>query len=173
MDGRKNVSIFLLVGAKQKTLPLAVTLFMQENLGQLRVIATPVEGRNALDFVLVFELGKIFSQDPYGYFHIVSKDTDFDSVVRHVKAEKRLISRWESMAAIPTLATEDERFARLRAELGAATNRPKTRNGLHNKIRSYFCGASDAKTIEKTIAIFVSEGLLSFTETDRVLYSVA
>jgi len=32
-----------------------------------------VDGRNALDFVLTLELGRMIAADPGGYFHIVSK----------------------------------------------------------------------------------------------------
>jgi len=49
-----------------------------------------VGGRNALDLVLTLELGRIIAADPGGYSHIVSKDTDFDSVVRHLKGETKL-----------------------------------------------------------------------------------
>ncbi len=49
-----------------------------------------MDGRNSLDFVLTMVLGRMIAADPGGYFHIVSKDTNFDSVVRHLKGETKL-----------------------------------------------------------------------------------
>jgi hypothetical protein len=139
----KPVRVFMILGTRQKKLPTSLFLFAQNHPEQVRIIQTPVDGRNALDFVLVFELGRMIAADPGGYFHIVSKDTDFESVVRHLKGEKKLIARHASLAEIPALRTTEERITRIKAELADATkSRPKsrssTRKKLENKIKSVF-----------------------------------
>ncbi len=124
--------------------------------------------------MLTLELGRMIAADPAGYFHIVSKDTDFDSVVRHLKVETKLIARHSSLAEIPALRTPDERLALIKAELADATkSRPSTRKTLENKIQSAFENKAEREFIEQTIKTFVQAGLLDFTETDKVLYKVA
>jgi hypothetical protein len=170
----KAVRVFMIVGAGQKSLPTSLFLFAQNHPSQIRVIQTQVVGKNALDFVLTVELGRMIALDPEGYFHIVSKDTDFDSVVRHLKGEKKRIARHTSLAEIPTLRSPEERIALIKAELECATkNRPSTRKTLVNKINSAFAHKAEPEFIENTIKTFVQAGLLDFTETDKVLYKIA
>jgi len=170
----KPVRVFMILGTRHKKLPTSLFLFAQDHPEQVRIIQTPVEGRNALDFVLTLELGRILSTDPEGYFHIVSKDTDFDSVVRHLKGEKKLIARHASLTEIPALRTPEERLAHIKAELSDSTkSRPSTRKTLENKIQSVFENKAEPEFIEKTIKHFVQAGILDFTETDKVHYKAA
>jgi len=170
----KAVRVFMILGTRHKKLPTSLFLFAQDHPEQLRIIQTPVDGRNALDFVLTLELGRMFAADPAGYFHIVSKDTDFDSVIRHLKGETKLIARHTSLAEIPALRTTEERIARIKDELADDTkSRPTTRKTLENKIKSVFENKAEPEFIDKTIKSFIQTGLLDFTETDKVLYKVA
>jgi hypothetical protein len=170
----KPVRVFMILGTRHKKLPTSLFLFAQDHPEQLRIIQTPVDGRNALDFVLTLELGRSFASDPAGYFHIVSKDTDFDSVIRHLKSETKLIARHASLAEIPALRTTEERIARIKDELADETkSRPSTRKTLENKIQSAFENKAEPEFIEKTIKSLIQAGLLDFTETDKILYKVA
>lgn len=170
----KAVRVFMIIGTKHKKLPTSLFLFAQDHPEQLQIIQTPVDGRNALDFVLTLELGRMIAADPGGYFHIVSKDTDFDSVVRHLKGETKIIARHASLAEVPALRTPDERLALIKAELADATKpRPSTRKTLENKIQSIFENKAEPEFIEKTIKSFVQSGILDFTETDKVNYKAA
>ena len=170
----KAVCVFMIIGTRHKKLPVSLFLFAQDHPVQLRIIQTPVDGRNALDFVLTVELGRRIAADPNGYFHIVSRDTDFDSVVRHLKAEKLHAARHTSLAEIPALRTPEERVALLKAELADATqNRPSTRKTLENRIKSAFENKAEPDFVEKTISTFVQSGILSFAETDKVSYKAA
>jgi hypothetical protein len=170
----KSVRVFMILGAGQKSLPTSLFLFAQNHPSQLRVIQTPVVGKNALDFVLTLELGRMVALDPEGYFHIISKDTDFDSVLRHLSGESKRIARHASLAEIPALRTPEERVALIKAELACATNnRPSTRKTLVNKINSAFEHKAEPEFIENTIKTFVQAGLLDFTETNKVLYKIA
>lgn len=170
----KPVRVFMILGTRHKKLPTSLFLFAQDHPEQVRILQTPVEGRNALDFVLTLELGRILTSDPEGYFHIVSRDTDFDSVVRHLKGEKKLIARHASLADIPALRTPAERLAHIKAELSdAKKSRPSTRKTLENKIQSTFENKAEPDFIEKAIKALVQDGILAFTETDKVHYKAA
>ncbi|MES2439563.1 MAG: PIN domain-containing protein [Verrucomicrobiota bacterium] len=170
----KAVRVFMIIGTRHKKLPTSLFLFAQDHPQQLRIIQTPVEGCNALDFVLTLEVGRSIAADPEGYFHIVSKDTDFDSVVRHLKAEKQRIARHTALADIPALRTPEERLVALHAELSDATKpRPLTRKTLENRIKSAFENKVEQDFVEKTITQLVQTGIFSITDTDRVDYKAA
>ncbi len=169
-----HVRVFIILGAQRKKLPVSLFLFAQDHPQQLRLVQTPVSGRNALDLVLAVELGRVLAADPHGYFHIVSKDTDFISVVRHLRGEKRHIARYQTLAAIPALRTTEERLSLIGAELADATkSRPSTRRKLENKIKSFFENKAEPDFVEKAINQFVENDILSFTETDKVTYAAA
>jgi hypothetical protein len=170
----KPVRVFMILGTRHTKLPTSLFLFAQNHPEQVRIIQTPVEGRNALDFVLTFELARIFASDPAGYFHIVSKDTDFESVIRHLNHETKFIARQSSLSEIPALRTPEERVARIKNDLADVTrSRPGTRQGLENKIRTAFGNNTTPEFIEKTIQSFIQAGVLDFTDNDKVLYKVA
>ena len=42
------------------------------------------ESKNALDFILVCDLGRLITQNPDEHFYIVSKDGDYDNVIKYV-----------------------------------------------------------------------------------------
>ena len=125
------IRVFIILGIRHTKLPTSLFLYAQYRPEQLRIIQTQVEGRNALDLVLTLELGRIVALDPEGYFHIVSKDTDFDSIVRHLKGTKKRIARYASLPEIPALWTVGERLAFIVAELAdTSKSRPGTRTTL-------------------------------------------
>ena len=55
--------------------------------GQVALVETGRSGKNALDLVLAHYLGEARKADPQGYFHIVSKDKDFDALIGHLKVQ--------------------------------------------------------------------------------------
>ena len=173
IDG-KDARVFLIVGAHHKNLPTSLFLFAQDRPSQVRIIQTPVKGKNALDFVLTVELGARIKDDPDGYFHIISKDTDFESVIKHLKSSGLRIARHAGIGEVAALRTPEERISRLRDELqDTCKNRPSTRKTLENRILSLFEKQVDADFVAKTIDSLVKAGLLDFTENDKVLYNNA
>ena len=62
------------------------------------------DGSNALDFHIAYYLGALAKEDPAGFFHITSKDTGFDPLIKHLKARKIFSSRSESIEEMPCFA---------------------------------------------------------------------
>ncbi|MES2657705.1 MAG: PIN domain-containing protein [Verrucomicrobiota bacterium] len=174
----KDAFVFLILGHHQDKLPVKVTLFAQQHPHQLRIIQTKVVGRNALDFVLTFELGRQLAADPGGIFHIISKDTDFQSVVLHLTAEDRRIARHKSLAEIPIFRaprSPADRLTHLIQHLrdGSSGNRPRSRAKLENLIRSAFGSETEPEFITKTIDRLLREKILSFNGTGKIEYTHA
>lgn len=58
-------------------------------------------GSNALDFHIADYIGRLAAETPDAYFHVISKDTGFDPLIKHLKTQKILCQRSKSIAEIP------------------------------------------------------------------------
>ena len=85
MIGSKSVSITLLLGARQTRLDVALVEKLMEHADSVQLVRLTTSGRNALDFALAYYLGRAVSADPVNRFHIVSKDTGFDTLIEHLR----------------------------------------------------------------------------------------
>jgi hypothetical protein len=95
--------IILFVGANQTKLPVQLVSSMQKLGSNAEYVILNGSGKNALDFHIAFYLGKLCERNPEGYFHIISKDTGFDILVKYLKEKKILINRYNSIDDIPAL----------------------------------------------------------------------
>ena len=109
-----RVTIF--VGHSQKTLPFELVQAAQclgERVEWLRVDGS---GNNALDFHIAYYLGCLFTKSPKMQCVILSKDSGFDPLVRHLNKKGFCCRRIKSLAALelqlsmafdPTLGTQE------------------------------------------------------------------
>lgn len=102
----KPVKVILLIGEKQKHLPVVLVKQLLVHADQVSIIESTCVGRNALDFILAYHVGQLVQQNPTGYFHIVSKDKGFDPLIAHLKQQKVLASRQDEFAKIPLLVNQ-------------------------------------------------------------------
>src|SRR4030065_289650 len=58
-------------------------------------------GKNALDFHIAYYIGRLAAEIPDAYFHVISKDTGFDPLIKHLKAQKIVCRRSKSIADLP------------------------------------------------------------------------
>ena len=56
-------------------------------------------GKNALDFYLAFYVGDLAAKDPEAGFHILSDDTGFDPLIKHLKAPKKSDSEGKQISS--------------------------------------------------------------------------
>ena len=66
-------------------------------------------GPNALDFHIAYYIGRLAASDPTAYFHIISKDTGFDPLIRHLKSQKIFAGRVGAIADIPLVKTSNSK----------------------------------------------------------------
>ena len=98
-DPHFQVRLFL--GPNNKKLSVDLVLAMHRFGERADYIVLETSGANALDFHLAYYLGLLTAADPTGFFHIISKDTGFDPLVRHLKARKLLAARSASIETMP------------------------------------------------------------------------
>jgi hypothetical protein len=96
-------AIKIFVGATQTKIPTDLVTELQPLGPEVEYIRIQGTGRNALDFHIAYYIGRLSAEFPDAVFHIISKDTGFDPLIRHLTATKISCHRWASLAQIPGL----------------------------------------------------------------------
>ena len=97
----EHFRVYVFIGPNNAKLPREVVLSVQALGSRGLYIELEKAGPNALDFHIAYYLGKLTSNDPSGFFHIISKDTGFDPLVLHLKGKDIFAKRSESIEDMP------------------------------------------------------------------------
>ena len=167
--------VFVFVGANQVKVPFNLAVAMQELGDSAKYIKISGNGPNALDFHIAYYIGELATLDPKGYFHIISKDTGFDPLIKHLKARNIRVLREKDLAEIPVLrissaTNSDEKISAIINNLsGRGQSRPRKVKTLTNTINSLFTEKLEEKELlslvrqlQKLKYIVVSENNVSY-----------
>lgn len=99
-----RVVVFL--GPNNTKLPVDLVLAMQDFGDRAEYVTLEKAGPNALDFHIAYYLGVLAAADPQGFFHIISKDTGFDLLIKHLKGKKIYSARSPSIESMPCFAAQ-------------------------------------------------------------------
>ena len=136
--------IFVFVGATQAKLPFEVVSAIQRMGDRAQYVKISGSGPNTLDFHIAFYIGHIAAQDPTTFFHVISKDTGFDPLIRHLKTRHIFAARSASIEEMPQAKPGSKKLARERAEMFAESLRqpkstkPRTSETLARHIAAFF-----------------------------------
>ncbi len=83
----KDIRLKVFLGESQNKIPTELVLGIQDAAGLGRLIQISGNGKNALDFHIAYELGRIFSNDKNAECIIVSKDTGYDPLIENIRKE--------------------------------------------------------------------------------------
>ena len=150
--------VFVFVGAYQTKIPLDLATAMQKFGTDGDYVQINGNGKNALDFHIACYVGRLSMQDPEGYFHIISKDTGFDPLIKHLRAKKIRVHRENDLAEIPILkisstTNKDETISAIVKNLaGRGPSRPRKVKTLSNTINNLFT----QKLSEDELADFIN-----------------
>lgn len=182
LDNLKNkpVWVTLVVGMQQKNLPIRLVQQLKDNHEQVHLLETGCSGKNALDLVLAFHIGKKASADPEGYFHIISADKAFDALVKHLRTQGILAARHLSMNAVPALQNL-EKFSilelmdsfRSKLEIMKGVNgdaRPKKEKTLKTCMMGHFNKRLPDTKIEAIFKELQKGGWLATTPEGKISY---
>lgn len=123
-----QVKVFL--GPKNARLPVDLVLAMHDLGKRADYIMLGVSGANALDFHITYYLGKLTADDPKGLFYIVSKDTGFDSLIKHLLGKGlhcKRVPAIEQMPGLPAAPLAVDVKGEAKAEAKKAVQQPKTK----------------------------------------------
>lgn len=140
-------------GVTQKKIPTELVVQAQPLGTRLEWIKISGQGKNALDFHIAFYLGQEFTASPRSDCVILSRDTGFDPLVRHLHGRGytcRRVSSLESAFAGPQTTVEADPFERLLVLLKKEKARPTKPKGLSGKVKSWFPKLTD----EHRLALF-------------------
>jgi len=91
------------------------------------------------------------------YFHIISKDTGFDPLIKHLRTKRIRIHRESDLAEIPLIrisntTSNDEKIAAIVKNLaGRGQSRPRKTKTLSNTINSLFTQKLEEKELSALI----------------------
>ncbi|EAR21362.1 hypothetical protein NB231_13246 [Nitrococcus mobilis Nb-231] len=101
-------------------------------------------GKNSLDFHIAYYIGELAAKEPNAYFHIISHDSGFDPLIKHLKSKKIKAQREQDLAEIPAFqmsaaTSNDEKVVAIVKNLsGRGQSRPRKVKTLSNTINSLF-----------------------------------
>ncbi|ESS68365.1 hypothetical protein MGMO_147c00040 [Methyloglobulus morosus KoM1] len=158
--------VLLFIGANQTKISVELAASMQELGKNAEYIKIEGNGKNALDFHVAFYLGKLFEKDPNGYFHIISKDSGFDLLIKHLRERRVLIQRYNQINDIPilkisnskTLSEKTEEIVRFLINRGNA--KPRKLENLSNAINALFMKTLDAEELNNLIKELIRRDLV-------------
>jgi len=147
--------IIVFVGDKQSKIPIELVLSMQSFGAKAEYIQITGSGRNALDFHIAYYLGVLAERNPKGVFHVISKDTGYDQLIKHLQEKKIRVARRRDLFDIPCLSykkPEGEQLSAIVKTLSAKGNsRPRKVETLKNFIKSAFGNNLEAERISDLV----------------------
>ena len=163
------------VGANQTKVPFEMARALQAFGSNAEYIQIAGHGRNALDFHIAYYIGRLAAESPGARFHIVSKDTGFDLLIEHLKAQGISCQRSMSLADVcsgkaPTTERNPERVDVVLENLAKRkTAKPGTLKALKSTINALFGKKLSTKEVDWLVdelterkAITVSEGKVHY-----------
>ncbi len=101
--GDHDAEVILLIGEKQRRLELSLVQQIHEHATKVTLVEVGASGRNALDLVLAWHLGKTAERHPDDFYFVVSKDKDYNPLIAHLRTRGLKIERIEAFSALPFL----------------------------------------------------------------------
>ena len=140
----QEFQIMVFVGANQSKIPIDLVSSMQSFGNKAKYVQITGSGRNALDFHIAYYLGALTEREPKAIFHVISKDTGYDQLIKHLKGKRIDVARQKDLFDIPWLSSAnkkpaDEQLDAIVKNLSArGPSRPRKVKTLKNSINSLF-----------------------------------
>ncbi len=169
--------IFVFVGENQTKVPFDLAETMQSFGDEAKYVKIQGNGKNALDFHITYYLGELKSNDPKGYFHVISKDTGYDPLIKYLRKNKIKAYRHKDLAEIPLLrisneANPEEKIKEVIKNLkGRGQSRPRKIQTLSNTINSLFTEKMNEKEMKEFINLLAKKEFI-YIHNDNVTYNV-
>jgi hypothetical protein len=170
--------VLVFVGANQTKIPFELASALQKLGEQAQYVKIGGNGQNALDFHIAFYIGQIAERDSNSYFHIISKDTGFDPLIKHLKANKIFAQRETDLAEIPLLKISnttslDGKIAAIIENLsGRGQSKPRKVKTLRNTINSLFMKKLEEKELSGLIEQLTRRGCIVVNQNGNVSYKL-
>ncbi|MBI2421332.1 MAG: hypothetical protein HYV27_00785 [Candidatus Hydrogenedentes bacterium] len=141
-NGPFRVKLFL--GPNQAKVPVAIAAALQALGGNAEYIILEKSGANALDFHIAYYIGALSAEEPTAVYNIISRDTGFDPLIKHLKHKAIAVHRSARIADMPCFKRDapeangsqlDKTIEFLVGRKGAV---PKTQKSLLRSLHAHF-----------------------------------
>jgi hypothetical protein len=169
LSGRP-VKIKVFLGANQAKIPVLMAQAIQALGPDAEYIQIHGSGSNALDFHIAYYIGRLAVEHPGSSFDIVSKDTGFDPLIRHLKIKgiscRRIKAIPETAAAkLPnsspnplTVAAVIENLAKRKGGV------PRTLKTLRSTIKALSGNQLSEEGLDNLIGKLTDRGIVKVSE---------
>lgn len=170
-----ELKVIVFVGENQAKIPFDLAAALQSLGNNAEYVKIDGNGPNALDFHIAFYIGQFAEKDPNAYFHIVSKDSGFDPLIRHLKKKKIFVQRQKELAEIPLLRISNatsigEKIEAIVKNLAArGHSRPRKVKTLTSTIHSLFMKKLEESELDAIIGQMKKQKLIT-VENNNVSY---
>lgn len=103
----EHVRVIVFVGPHQTKIAFEKAAALQRMGANAEYVRLSGGGANALDFHIAYYLGQLTTKDPTAHFHVISKDTGFDPLIKHLRERKLRACRVRAIREIPILKLVD------------------------------------------------------------------
>jgi hypothetical protein len=165
----ENYQIIIFVGASQKSVPIELVTNAQKLGKRIEWQRIDANGSNALDFFIACQLGRVLEKSPQLHCLVLSKDTGFDPLLRHLNKNGLKCKRLNSLLELDPKTTQadeaDPNYKRVVELLSKSEKktRPRKRKTLSSHISSMFQKKINQTEINHIIDILFANKLISET----------
>jgi hypothetical protein len=166
--GSFKIKVFL--GANQAKLPLEMVRALHAFGPDAEYVQIDGSGRNALDFHIAYYIGRLAAEDPGAHFCVISKDTGFDPLIKHLKGKGISCQRSKSFADIAMVKPSDPRSSSERADavitnlIKRQAGRPRTLKTLRSTIKALFANQLADEAVEGLIEELIGRGAVRIAD---------
>lgn len=174
-EGPFKVKVFL--GPNQSKVPVALASALQPLGNNAEYVVLESAGANALDFLIAYYIGRLSCEDPTAFFHIISKDSGFDPLIKHLKGNKVFAQRTTCIAEIPYFkpslppATDAQIDVVVADLIRRKASKPRTPKTLLNTLHALFKKELTEQQLTQLFASLCSRGFVK-VEGSKVAYEL-
>lgn len=167
----------IFVGSQKPRIPFDLAQSMQLLGDAAEYVPIEGNGRNALDFHIAYFIGRLAATEPDAFFHIISKDSGFDVLIKYLHSQGVFCKRSATLDGIPLLKATgakslEERVEAVVAHFSGKKAPPPARvKTLTSALSKLFADQLDAKELERLIGELQKRGMIKL-EGVRVSYQI-
>jgi len=174
-DGPFRVKVFL--GPNQSKIPVSLAAALQVLGSNAEYVTLETVGMNALDFHIAYYIGTLSAHEPSAFFHIISKDTGFDPLIKHLKGKGVFAHRSECISEMPFFkpAIPADHDVQVTAVIENLVKRkaakPRTQKSLLATVNSLFNNELTEQQLSALFASLCKRGVVKL-DGEKVMYSL-
>jgi hypothetical protein len=165
--GRYKIKVFL--GAQQAKVPLAMVRALQALGADAEYIQINGNGNNAVDFHIAYYIGRLAATTPDAQFHVISEDTGFDPLLKHLKERGISCQRLTTLAAVASVKghgalKEDRLGAVVQNLVKRRSAKPRTAKALGTTIHTLFPNKLTENEVDEVIQQLIARGVIRISD---------